>query len=245
MFEIGSSLEDARRRQHLELADAATATKIRVRYLAALEHERFELLPPGAYRQSFLREYAEFLGLDGDLYVVEYESRFVAPEFELPMPPPRHAQELAGLLARLRLERPAIVAGVALLIAVTAWRLAGSGTTPSNTNAPPQATRRQVRHSPADVRPAAAAPGVLVLSAARGDCWLSVRIGGSTGRVIYEATLLHGGVVRFGLRRPLWIRLGAPWNLEATIAGRSATSRLPQRTGDVLVRSAAVRPTSH
>jgi len=50
MFEIGSSLGEARRRRELELADVGAATKIRVRYLKAFEHERFKLLPTGVYR---------------------------------------------------------------------------------------------------------------------------------------------------------------------------------------------------
>jgi hypothetical protein len=62
MFEIGRSLLESRTRQGLELEQIATATMIRLRYLEALEHEEFELLPVGSYRLSFLREYAEFLG---------------------------------------------------------------------------------------------------------------------------------------------------------------------------------------
>ena len=45
MLEIGSSLREARGRQGLELAEVEAATLIRGRYLEALEHEQFELLP--------------------------------------------------------------------------------------------------------------------------------------------------------------------------------------------------------
>src|SRR5713226_5090425 len=72
MFEIGSTLREARERQAFELADVERATKIRLRYLAALEEERFERLPGGAYAKGFLRSYAEFLGLEGQLFVDEY-----------------------------------------------------------------------------------------------------------------------------------------------------------------------------
>ena len=57
-------------------------------------------------------------------------------------------------------------------------------------------------------------------------------MGSSTGRVVYEGVLRIGQMARFGLRKPLWVRLGAPWNLDATIGRRSVTSALPDRTGD-------------
>lgn len=76
MIEIGRTLQETRRQQKLELSEVEKATRIRVRQLEALEHEEFDLLPPGPYRRSFLREYAEFLGLDGDRYADEFDRRF-------------------------------------------------------------------------------------------------------------------------------------------------------------------------
>ena len=65
MFEIGNSLRDARVRQGLELPELETQTKIRAKYLKALEEEQFDLLPGEAYVKGFLRTYADRLGLDG------------------------------------------------------------------------------------------------------------------------------------------------------------------------------------
>src|SRR6058998_2864257 len=78
MFEIGSSLREARLRQALDFPEIEQATKIRGKYIRALEDEQFELLPAQTYVKGFLRTYAETLGLDGQLYVDEYNSRFVA-----------------------------------------------------------------------------------------------------------------------------------------------------------------------
>src|SRR3954468_7856053 len=80
MFEIGNSLHEARVRQGIDLQTAELATKVRAKYLKALEEEQFELLPAQTYVKGFLRTYADFLGLDGQLYVDEYNSRFVAGE---------------------------------------------------------------------------------------------------------------------------------------------------------------------
>ena len=75
MLEIGESLREARERRLLRYADVAAATLIPARYVAALEDEAFHRLPEGLYRRSFLREYADFLGLDGKAYVAELELR--------------------------------------------------------------------------------------------------------------------------------------------------------------------------
>ena len=76
MFEIGNSLREARLRQHLDFPEVELATKIRGEYLRALEDEAFDVLPAQTYVKGFLRTYADYLGLDGQLYVDEFNSRF-------------------------------------------------------------------------------------------------------------------------------------------------------------------------
>src|SRR5829696_10360774 len=102
MFDIGTSLREARVRQGVDLLEAERATKIRSKYLRALEDERFELLPAQTYVKGFLRSYAEYLGLDGQLYVDEFNSRYVAGEDENPLrtrgQPPVHERRLASRL---------------------------------------------------------------------------------------------------------------------------------------------------
>ncbi|MGH3142456.1 MAG: helix-turn-helix domain-containing protein, partial [Gaiellales bacterium] len=80
MFEIGPSLREARLHKGVEIPDAERATKIRAKYLRALETESFDVLPGQAYIKSFLRSYADYLGLDGQLFVDEYTSRFWVDE---------------------------------------------------------------------------------------------------------------------------------------------------------------------
>src|SRR5688572_32264981 len=89
VFEIGTSLREARLRRLVDFADAEHGTKIRGKYLRALEDERFELLPSHTYVKGFLRTYAEYLGLDGQLYVDEYNSRYVVGEEDAVVRSPR------------------------------------------------------------------------------------------------------------------------------------------------------------
>src|SRR5512134_1978637 len=85
MFEIGASLREARLRQGLDFPELEERTKIRPKYLRALEDERFEQLPAPTYVRGFLRSYAEALGLDGQPFVDEYNSRFTVGEDDAPL----------------------------------------------------------------------------------------------------------------------------------------------------------------
>ncbi len=60
---IGATLRDARLRQNLEISECAHATRIRERYLVAIEDGRFESLPDPAYVNGFVRAYATHLGV--------------------------------------------------------------------------------------------------------------------------------------------------------------------------------------
>jgi hypothetical protein len=74
VFEIGNSLREARLRQQLDFPELEQQTKIRAKYLKALEAEDFDVLPAPTYVKGFLRNYADALGLEGQLYVDEYNS---------------------------------------------------------------------------------------------------------------------------------------------------------------------------
>ncbi len=122
MFPIGDSLREARTRRGLSAADVQKGIRIRERYLTALEEEHWEMLPGEAYAKGFLRTYAEFLGLDGELYIDEYNARLRGRDEE-PLVP-------ESLASRRRLSGTALrtLAGTLVLAAavagLAAWRLA-------------------------------------------------------------------------------------------------------------------------
>lgn len=76
MFEIGTTLRDARVRRDISLQQAEEDTKIRVKYIQAMENEDFDVLPAGTYVKGFLRTYAEYLDLDFQLLIDEFNERF-------------------------------------------------------------------------------------------------------------------------------------------------------------------------
>ena len=236
MFEIGSSLRAARERQQLKLSDVEQATRIRTKYLAALEDERFDVLPGAAYAKGFLRTYADFLGLDGPRFVDEFNERF-APAEVPDVPTPVRVRRPRRLLdARL------VVIPLAVGIGLFTWRLTSGGSGHEHARhatRPPRpaagTTTGAVRASTKTARPQVAR---IVLIAARGACWLSVRLGSETGRPIYERMLEPGQTARFAGTR-FWMRVGAPWNVDATLNGQRA--QLPASTGNVVVTASGLQ----
>jgi cytoskeleton protein RodZ len=187
VLEIGSSLREARIRRGVELAQVEAKTHIRTRYLTALEDERFDLLPGAAYARGFLRTYADYLELDAELFVDEYNARFAPPEEPLPELTPRRRIDPQRLAARRTIGALLAVA----LVAVLAWRLDADGepTQPAPTGAPaarkaPPAPARIARRARPEAQRA-----TLVLTAAHGPCWLRVQLGSRAGgRYLHEGT---------------------------------------------------------
>jgi hypothetical protein len=232
VFEIGSSLRQARQQRGLDVADVERATRIRAKYLAALEEERFDVLPGPAYVRGFLRTYAEELELDANLLVDEYNEQHAPPEDDLP---PLQPASLASPAARVVRPAAALVVGIVVFGGVAVWQL--GFTNANRTEIPPasaaaapvvHASSRTPTRTPSRAKPAVVRPATVVVSASRGDCWLLVRRGSASGEVVYQGTIRGGAVLRFGLQEKLWLRLGAPWNTDVTVRGKPL-GPLPRR----------------
>src|SRR5919204_5450063 len=85
MADIGSTLRETRIRKKIDITTVESATKIRAKYLRAIENEEWSVLPGPTYVKTFLRTYAQFLGLDAHLLVEEYSTLYERPE-ELEVP---------------------------------------------------------------------------------------------------------------------------------------------------------------
>jgi cytoskeleton protein RodZ len=134
MPEIGATLREARMRARIDISEIEAETKIRAKYLRALENEEWGLLPGPAYVRSFLRTYAEALGLDAKLLLEEYKLRYERPsDHDLmpigtsrrrgrggggPMRPPREPRRIP----------PGLIIGVIVLLLVAALYALGKST---------------------------------------------------------------------------------------------------------------------
>jgi helix-turn-helix protein len=216
VFEIGNSLREARLRRQIEFAEAEHGTKIRGKYLRALEDERFELLPSHTYVKGFLRSYAEYLGLDGQLYVDEYNSRYITGEddMQLRVPTTRRVPAARARRADRRESNIVLVAltaiGIVTALVIVAWRFGGAEEEPVQGLTTPQ---RQT------AAPAGAFGNArLELRATRGDSYLIVRSKSALGPVLYQGTLERRQKQVFD-GRVLWVRLETPANVLVKLNG--------------------------
>jgi cytoskeleton protein RodZ len=215
VFEIGNSLREARERQGLGYPEIELATKIRAKYIRALGEEDFTSIPGDAYIRGFLRTYADYLGLDSDVYVDEYASRFITSwRDELPPRPERRRVP--------RRERPferravlLVLAGIVVVTALVfaAWQIPGSSTPGSGTGT----NDKQQRTS-------APARG-LVLHGIGGGTYVEVRRNTSSGTVEFQGTIGTGETRLAGDRFYLLVR--SPAGIQVTLNGRPVA--LPAR----------------
>lgn len=75
MNELGQMLRDAREAQGISLAEAEAQTRIRQKFIAAMEAEEWSLLPNDVTTRGFLRKYAGYLGLEEDAILQRFQSR--------------------------------------------------------------------------------------------------------------------------------------------------------------------------
>jgi transcriptional regulator with XRE-family HTH domain len=144
MPEIGETLREARMRARIDVSEIESRTKIRAKYLRALENEEWGLLPGPTFVKSFLRTYAEALGLDGKALVEEYRHSY-EPGGEATMEPGGASSARAP---GARFPRGpsrgylALIAGVSLLILLLIVGLVSGGGSSSGTHATAAKHRR-------------------------------------------------------------------------------------------------------
>jgi cytoskeleton protein RodZ len=234
MFDIGSSLREARLRQDLDFPELEERTKIRPKYLRALEDEHFDILPAPTYVRGFLRSYAESLGLDGQPFVDEYNSRFTVGEDDAPLrarsiPQPRRDRGPR----ESRIAAVALVAiAVATALVIAAWKFGG----PEGEGVPglvsgPGSSLSTNTHGTAH----------LVVRASEGSSWMEVRAATSSGKLLYSGTLEQGQRKSFD-GKSLQVALAKPQNVVVRLNGN--TIELPRGTTFVVTSRRIVRAPS-
>jgi len=242
MFEIGSSLREARERRGLSYADVESGTKVRSRYIKALEDERFDILPGPTYTKGFLRAYADFLGLDGNLYIDEFNSRHHDPRRD----PEReiYPRSNARTQRRHRRESNLVLIALAAIVAVSSLVfLAWDNSHPSATlPIPPASTSTGGSSTGTNGNSSGTSTGktatkknhvarhyTLTIAASSGNCWVTVhkwRIGGpaavaTDGTNLGGLTLQDGHTVTVSALGPLYVALGSPSAVTISVNGHA------------------------
>jgi len=211
VFEIGNSLREARERQGLGYPEIELATKIRAKYIRALEEEDFTAVPGDAYIRGFLRTYADYLGLDGDVYVDEYASRFIT-SWRDELPPRRERNRIRTREGPL--ERRAVLLVLAGIVAVGALVFAAFRLPGSSTRAPGTGTaQKHQRSGPARQ---------LVLNGVGRGTYVEVRRNRASGKVDLQGTVEPGQTDRIPGER-FFLLVRDPAGVHITLDGRAVS----------------------
>jgi hypothetical protein len=144
MADIGSTLREARMRDRIDISEVEAQTKIRAKYLRAIENEEWDLLPGPVYAKSFLRTYGDYLGLDSRMLIDEFKRRYERPAEQEVRP--------VGSIARERERRPRsprlptwAPVGIAVVVILVILYAVGSATQSGTTST---TTRKHAAHHP-------------------------------------------------------------------------------------------------
>jgi cytoskeleton protein RodZ len=245
MFEIGPALRDARERRGLAFGDVEADTAIRTRYIKALEEEQFHVLPGATYTKGFLRAYAEYLGLDGQLFIDEFNSRHHDARASSDQPiasrprsrPQQRRQRRESNLVMIVLA--AIVAVSALVLLATTFPNSPTArypntTTPNTGTSTPTTTADTSGNTSHHKQTSPERPRLDVSLVLASSTWVRATTKTPTGpgAVTTKGTNLGQGLlvdpavtgssrVSFTARAPIFLRLGNPAAVTITVNGKA------------------------
>ncbi len=212
---FGEWLRRQREMREISLRDIADRTKISLRYLEAMEADRFELLPAPLFAKGFLKEYARYVGLSPDEVVNHY----------LAVHQPEEGTQVGdATLAAMERKRAKkgrswtwglflLLAGALLLalVALLSWLVEKRGRQPSaeppaaRAAAPPAIPREAPRPAPPAVLPEAPKAPLEVSLEFTGDCWVRV---GVDDKPPIEEKRVQGETLQFAAQKVVNVRLG-------------------------------------
>jgi len=198
-------------RERIDISEVEAQTKIRAKYLRAIENEEWDLLPGPVYAKSFLRTYGDYLGLDSRMLVDEFRRRYEGPsEHELRPVASRPPRERERHARRRRAPAWAPVAIVILVVVVVLYvvgSLPGSGTTNTGAHHPLARHRTVSRPKHTAVSKPATPSRVTLQMAPTGAVYVCLVSGAGT-KLINEQTFSVGQTIPTETGSRLLLTLG-------------------------------------
>jgi len=225
VFEIGATLREARVRKRLTLQQVEEDTKIRTKYLQALEDDDFEALPGRAYAKGFLSSYASYLGLDPQTMIDEFNSRHGGEEDPLAGPSalrrPSRSRRTSGLV---------FFAIVAVLVLATIYLLGLRGG--GDEEQPPKVVPSALSPSPTTtLSPSPVSPSPspsnaqteVSIEVVGSPCYYELFVGSPDNDARYADTAPTGDTQVVRTKKPVYVRVGGdPASLAIRIDGKKA-----------------------
>jgi cytoskeletal protein RodZ len=235
MERIGARLREARMRAKIDINQVEADTKIRAKYLRAMENEEWELLPGEIYAKTFLRTYADYLGLDSRELVDDYRREYERPtDHDLrPLSSGRERERRPAGGGRRRQPQPrgggggrgfpippwAIVVVVLVIVGVALYYVGshtgGNGST--NTTAAKKTPKHHQKHKPksgskkgsgAKGKPHQAAPSNVRLSIVPTGSVYVCLVNGNGRKLVNGQTLSAGQKLPVAVAKKLLLTIG-------------------------------------
>lgn len=226
---VGTDLRRARTRREIELPEVEAATRIRVRFLEAIEREEWDALPGGVYTRGFIRAYGSYLGMDGDRLARDYREQ-VEGAREGAGPSPETVPSAGSRSADSPRRRPSIRPGPAAVaavlavaaIAILAWPEADEdvGTVEKGSTARPAVSPVAPASSPNPVPETAQPVGIELSLVADAEVWVCLLDG--EGRPLVEGVVLEAGAREGPFRSGSFTVSLGNGEVSMTIDGRQA-----------------------
>jgi len=244
MFEIGTTLRDARVRRDISLQQAEDDTKIRVKYIQAMENEDFDILPGGTYVKGFLRTYAEYLDLDAQLLIDEYNERFGSGEHREHIIQTVRSIKAEPSTKRARGKHQTNYILVAILAVVIVAVLAYLGWGNASSEKPTLVTTTETQTSESSaaattplVTPSRTATATtptqtqaaeiqnIIISSTSSNNWIKINKNSADGEVVWSGTLATGESKTLEQKdlmgqNKLWLTVGSPEGLKVSVNGQ-------------------------
>ncbi|CEP68708.1 Domain of unknown function DUF4115 [Moorella glycerini] len=222
MEKVGEMLRAARQEKGISLREVEEATKIRLRYLEALEKGNYDQIPGRVYALGFVRNYARFLGLDVQAVVQQFKQEYPSDEDNYPT---EESSLTATGLSPGKRKRWLLVPAVLLVLWSINWLYNHYRPSLEQRPSPPPVTEPapvtpEPQQPVAQPPPAATTPraqGVEVKIRASGDCWVGVTIDGKND---FTGTLKAGENKVFQGKEKIIVTLGSAGAVEITVNGQ-------------------------
>jgi len=226
-MEIGKRLKEAREDRGLTLEAVEEETKIRRKYLRALEEEQFQVLPGPVYAKAFLKTYTRFLGLNVEDSFESYNNFFAAEAPSEPLDKYVEAKNKAGVPRkpgfRLNYKVAVVIIGlVAVLLFSISWVMGRDNTVGNNAGevitseqtAPPSGQQPSVGQQ----QPDDSSMVILDLNVKYSNCWMRVTVDGERA---FEGTLTPGQSKHFEGKDKIYVTLGNAGAVEVSLNGQN------------------------
>jgi len=240
METIGQQLRAEREKKGLSIKEIEAAISIRALYINAIEEGNYAIVPGEVYLKGFIRNYANYLGLNGQEMVASYRQAQepIVPEVaETSAEPATRTKTNDSEQANNKSAKLLIISLLVVCVAGSAWWLLGNhppSKEPIETKQIqplPSPTAPIATQSTTPVTPVQSKP-VVIIAKYTEKCWTSVV---ADGKQIYEGTPNDGETITWEAQKSIAITVGNAGGIDITYNGQSV-GKIGQK-GEVVVKT--------